>query len=139
VSIFFNNSSKLKVIPHFKTRRIMTLTKADLVRSVIDNIRLEKPQRGSQRLLFPELDYDVFTKRRATEIVDTLFEIIKRNLENGEDVLIPDFGKLKVKFKWARKGRNPQTGEQIILDSRRVVTFHCSAKLREKINKGVRV
>ena len=85
--------------------------------------------------MFPEFDYVISNRKRSTEIVDALFEIIKRTLENGENVLISGFGKFKVKFKWARKGRNPQTGEQIILKSRKIVTFQCSSKLRDKINQ----
>jgi integration host factor subunit alpha len=69
-------------------------------------------------------------------LVNGLFEIIKETLENGENVLIAGFGKFQVRFKWARKGRNPQTGEQIILKSRRIVSFRCSPKLKEKINKS---
>jgi integration host factor subunit alpha len=64
-----------------------------------------------------------------------LIEIIKRSLESGEDVLVSGFGKFKVREKKARKGRNPATGEGVILDPRRVVTFHCSGKLRKKINQ----
>jgi integration host factor subunit alpha len=61
--------------------------------------------------------------------------LIKRSLESGEDVLVSGFGKFKVREKKARKGRNPATGEGVILDPRRVVTFHCSGKLRKKINQ----
>ena len=113
----------------------MTLNKSDLVKSVIDNIHLKKRKLGKQQLLFPELAWEVLSKKRATEIVEALFEIIKETLARGDDVLIPGFGKWKVNFKWARKGRNPQTGEQIILHSRMVVSFRCSAKLKERINK----
>jgi integration host factor subunit alpha len=67
--------------------------------------------------------------------VEFLIEIIKRSLESGEDVLVSGFGKFKVREKKARKGRNPATGEGVILDPRRVVTFHCSGKLRKKINQ----
>lgn len=113
----------------------MAMNKSDLVKSVIENIHLKKKKAGKQQLLFPELAWEVLTKKRATEIVEALFEIIKESLERGDDVLISGFGKWQVKFKWARKGRNPQTGEQIILESRRVVSFRCSAKLKERINK----
>jgi len=73
-------------------------------------------------------------RRRATAIVDTLFETVKGALARGEDVRISRFGKFQVKFKWARRGRNPQTGEMIILKSRRIVTFRPSPKLKEKMN-----
>ena len=61
-------------------------------------------------------------------------QIIKETLARGEDVRISGFGKFQAKFKWARRGRNPQTGEMIILNSRRIVTFRASKKLREKVN-----
>jgi integration host factor subunit alpha len=73
-------------------------------------------------------------RRRASAIVDTLFETIKGALARGEDVSISRFGKFQVRFKWARRGRNPQTGEMIILKSRRIVTFRPSTKLKEKMN-----
>jgi integration host factor subunit alpha len=75
-----------------------------------------------------------FTKNKSNEIVETLIEIIKRSLESGEDVLISGFGKLCVNEKNERKGRNPATGEKMMLKPRRVVTFKCSGKLRDKIN-----
>ena len=112
----------------------MTLTKSKIVKNVMENVRFKKEKREIQRVLFPELDYEIMTKKRATEILDALLEIIKANLEQGENVLISGFGKFQTKFKWARKGRNPQTGDPIILDSRRIVTFQCAKKLRDKIN-----
>ena len=113
----------------------MTLTKSKLVNHIIENVRFKKEKREIQRVLFPELDYELMTKKRATEILDALLEIIKANLENGENVLISGFGKFQAKFKWARKGRNPQTGDPIILDSRRIVTFQCAKRLRDMINR----
>ena len=71
---------------------------------------------------------------RSAEITEILLEIIKSSLESGEDVLVSGFGKFSVKEKRQRKGRNPATGEDAILPARRVVTFKCSGKLREKIN-----
>ena len=59
---------------------------------------------------------------------------MKRTLENGEDILITGFGKFCVKEKRQRKGRNPQTGEDLMLDAKRVVTFRCSGALRDTIN-----
>jgi integration host factor subunit alpha len=76
-----------------------------------------------------------FPKNQSTEIVETLLELIKKTLESGEDVLVSGFGKFRVREKKARKGRNPATGDNMILDPRRVVTFHCSGKLRRKINQ----
>ncbi len=75
-----------------------------------------------------------FPKSRASESVETLLEIIKRTLESGEDVLISGFGKFGVKVKAGRKGRNPATGEELMLAPRKVVTFKCSGKLRDKLN-----
>jgi integration host factor subunit alpha len=92
----------------------MTLTKAQIV----DIIHEELP----------------FPKNKSTEVIEGLIEIIKRTLENGEDVLISGFGKFCVKNKRERRGRNPATGDDLILSQRKVVTFKCSGKLREKIN-----
>jgi integration host factor subunit alpha len=63
-----------------------------------------------------------------------LIEIIKRSLEKSEDVLISGFGKFCVKNKKERRGRNPATGDDLTLRGRRVITFKCSGKLRNKIN-----
>jgi integration host factor subunit alpha len=114
----------------------MTLTKSDLVKSVQENIHFKNRKRKGQQYLFPELDYTLMPKKKAGEIVDTLFEIMKKTLENGEHLLMSGFGKFRVSFKWARKGRNPQTGERIILKSHRRVAFTCSPKLKERINGG---
>lgn len=92
----------------------MTLTKAQIV----DIIHEELP----------------FPKNKSTEVIEGLIEIIKNTLESGEDVLISGFGKFCVKNKRERRGRNPATGDDLILSQRKVVTFKCSGKLREKIN-----
>ena len=75
-----------------------------------------------------------FSRKKSNEIVSTLLEIIKSSLEDGEDVLVSGFGKFQVKEKSPRRGRNPETGEDLIIDGRRVVTFKCSGKLRKRIN-----
>ncbi|MBS0014672.1 MAG: integration host factor subunit alpha [Desulfobacterales bacterium] len=75
-----------------------------------------------------------FSKKASTEIVDTLLEIIKVRLENGEDVLVSGFGKFCVKDKAPRRGRNPATGDALMLEGRRVVTFKCSGKLKARTN-----
>ncbi len=100
--------------PRKRKGRAMTLTKAQIVEN-----------------LFAE---NVFTKAESAQIVETLFEIIKQTLEDGEDVLISGFGKFSVKQKNQRRGRNPQTGDPILLPPRRVVTFKCSGVLRDRIN-----
>ncbi len=115
----------------------MTLTKSKLVKSIMENVRFKKEKLEIQRVLFPEFDYEVLTKKRATELMDALLRIIKANLEQGEKVLISGFGKFQTKFKWARKGRNPQTGDSIILKSRRIVLFQSAKKLKDKINQSV--
>ena len=75
-----------------------------------------------------------FTRKKSSETVEILLEIIKRSLESGEDVLISGFGKFCVKEKKERKGRNPATGEPMMLEPRKVVRFRCSGKLRDRIN-----
>jgi integration host factor subunit alpha len=92
----------------------MTLTKADIVDVLPDKLGLPR--------------------NRCAEIVETLLEIMKQTMENGEDILISGFGKFCVNEKKARKGRNPATGEPMMLSKRRVVVFRCSNILREKVN-----
>ena len=74
------------------------------------------------------------SKNRSSEIVESLLEIIKSTLESGEDVLISGFGKFCVREKSQRRGRNPATGEDMMLKPRKVVTFRCSGKLRDSVN-----
>ncbi len=92
----------------------MTLTKAHVVESVQSTLELPKDT--------------------SVKLVESLLEIMKRALGNGEDVLISGFGRFCVKEKQERRGRNPQTGEDITLKPRRVVTFRCSGVLKDKIN-----
>lgn len=94
----------------------MTLTKADMIQKIYKT-------------------HDSLTKAQATEAVEALLKIMKDCLARSEDLLISGFGKFNVKEKNARRGRNPQTGEELILPSRRVVTFKPSGILRTKINK----
>ena len=75
-----------------------------------------------------------FSRNKSIKTVETLLEIIKKTLESREDVLISGFGKFCVKEKTERKGRNPATGEDLMLAPRRVVTFKCSGKFRERVN-----
>ena len=74
------------------------------------------------------------TRKNATDVVESLLEIIKHTLSDGEDVLVSGFGKFCIRHKNPRRGRNPATGEDLHLDERRVVTFKCSGKLRDRIN-----
>ena len=92
----------------------MTLTKAHIVDTIQDQIGLPR--------------------KRCVELVETLLEEIKKALENGEDVMISRFGKFCINEKKERKGRNPATGEDLMLAPRRVVTFKCSQALRSQIN-----
>ena len=92
----------------------MTLTKANIVDAIHDELG--------------------FPKNRSAELIEILLEQIKSTLENGQDVLISGFGKFCVKDKKERRGRNPATGDDMMLSQRRVVTFRCSHLLREKIN-----
>ncbi|MCJ7616810.1 MAG: integration host factor subunit alpha [Desulfobacterales bacterium] len=75
-----------------------------------------------------------FSRNQSVETLETLLEIIKRTLESGEDVLLSGFGKFCVRLKKERKGRNPATGEDMMLKPRKVATFRCSSKLRDQIN-----
>ena len=92
----------------------MTLTKAHIVEAVAK-------QNG-------------YPKNQSVNTIETLLEIIKRTLESGEDVLVSGFGKFCVKEKQERRGRNPSTGEDMMLAPRKALTFKCSGKLRDKIN-----
>lgn len=74
------------------------------------------------------------TKKKSVETVESLLEIMKSTLEKGDDVLVSGFGKFCVKQKKERRGRNPATGSDLMLRKRKVVTFKCSGKLRNKIN-----
>jgi len=74
------------------------------------------------------------TKQRSFEILESLLEILKGTLSSGEDVLVSGFGRFCVKEKDRRLGRNPSTGEKMMIGSRRVVTFKCSGRLRRNLN-----
>jgi integration host factor subunit alpha len=77
-----------------------------------------------------------FPHNKSVEIIEALIDLIKTKLAAGEDVLISGFGKFCVKKKQERRGRNPATGEDMILAARRVLTFKCSGQLKDKINKS---
>lgn len=79
-------------------------------------------------------DYVGLSKIKSRAVVERLFELMKSNLTDGEDVLISGFGKLSVKNKSQRRGRNPQTSEDLILKPRRVVVFKVSGVLRDLLN-----
>jgi len=75
-----------------------------------------------------------FSKKECATIVDTFFDIIKNTLATGENVKISGFGNFVVKQKRARRGRNPQTGAEIEIAPRRVLSFKLSQVLKEEIN-----
>ncbi|MBN1627981.1 MAG: HU family DNA-binding protein [Deltaproteobacteria bacterium] len=111
------------------------MNKSDLVQSVIDNVHLKKKKRERQQYLFPELNCDFLSRGKAVSLVNSLFEIMAGRLEKGEQVAVQGFGRFKVKFKWAGKGRNPRTGESIIVESKRIVQFKAAPSFRERLNK----
>jgi integration host factor subunit alpha len=74
------------------------------------------------------------TKFESIRLVEFVLETIKTSLSNGDDVLISGFGKFIVRNKAARRGRNPQTGDDLTLEPRRVITFKCSPRMRDRIN-----
>jgi len=77
-----------------------------------------------------------FSKKEAAEVVDSVFEMIKGHLENGQKVKISGFGNFVVHEKRPRKGRNPQTGESITIRARRVLGFKASPMLKKSMNDG---
>ena len=70
----------------------------------------------------------------SSRIAETFLETVKSSLANGEDVLISGFGKFIVREKAARRDRNPQTGQDLTLEPRRVITFKCASVMRDRIN-----
>jgi integration host factor subunit alpha len=92
----------------------MALTKSEIVNMLYDHIGMPK--------------------RECVNLVESVFEIIKNEFSNGNDVLISGIGKWTVKSKKARKGRNPQTGKELTIGARRVITFKPSAVLRDELN-----
>jgi integration host factor subunit alpha len=94
----------------------VALTKEKIVNNIYDQVGLSKVQ--------------------SKVVVEKLFSILKESLENGEDLLVSGFGKFMVKEKAARRGRNPQTTEDLQLRARRVVIFKTSGVLRDKINQS---
>src|SRR5215475_7097226 len=94
----------------------MTMTKAEIVERIYEKVG--------------------FSKKEATELVESIFEVVKGRLEQGEKVKISGFGNFVVNEKRPRKGRNPQTGEEIVISGRRVLTFKASQVLKKVMNGG---
>ena len=92
----------------------MSLTKVDIIDAIYEKIGIPK--------------------KECIRIVESIFEIIKDDLEKGNDVMISGFGKWTVKAKKKRKGRNPQTGRELMIDARKVVTFKPSHVLKGSVN-----
>ena len=93
----------------------MKLTKADIIQQVWkQNEKISKTQ--------------------AIESVEAFLRISKDTLASGSNLLLSGFGKFKVNDKRSRRGRNPQSGKNLMLDARRVVTFRPSPVLRDKVN-----
>ena len=92
----------------------MALTKDDIVRALADETG--------------------YPRNQSIDLIEALLELIKSALASGDDVLISGFGKFCVKVKRERKGRNPATGEDMMLEARKVLAFKCSRQLRDKIN-----
>jgi integration host factor subunit alpha len=76
-----------------------------------------------------------FSKKESAELVEKVFEAIKETLANGEKVKISGFGNFVVRDKGSRKGRNPQTGQEILLEARKVLTFKPSLVLKNLLNE----
>lgn len=95
------------------------MTKADIVERIYEKARA--------------------SKKDASDVVDAVFEIIKTRLERGEKVKLSGFGNFVVHEKRPRKGRNPQTGTEIIISGRRVLSFKASQVLKGTINSGAPV
>jgi integration host factor subunit alpha len=101
-------------VAFYRSIPFMALTKNQIVDSIQDSLG--------------------FPRNRSVQLTETLLELVKKTLESGEDIMISGFGKFCVKEKNRRRGRNPATGEDMMLDERKVVTFTCSGKLRDRIN-----
>lgn len=78
-----------------------------------------------------------FSKKESAELVEKIFDAIKDTLSMGEKVKISGFGNFVVRCKNSRKGRNPQTGEEILLEARRVLTFKPSLVLKNILNEDM--
>ena len=93
------------------------MTKADVVERVCTNVK--------------------FSKKEAAEIVELVFDTIKETLEKGTKIKLSGFGNFQVREKKARVGRNPQTGQEIEIAARRVLTFRPSQVLKSSLNAKV--
>ncbi len=95
----------------------VTMTKSDLVREVYENIG--------------------FSKKEASELVESVLEIMKSSLENGEKVKVSGFGSFLVRQKDPRRGRNPQTDQSIVISGRKVLVFKASPVLKNSLQENL--
>ena len=95
----------------------MAMTKADIVEHIYGRIG--------------------FSKKEASEVVESVFELMKKHLERGQKVKVSGFGNFVVHEKRPRKGRNPQTGETIVIRGRRVLGFKASPMLKKSMNREI--
>jgi len=77
-----------------------------------------------------------YSKKDVAAVIEEVFETIKTELEQGEKVKVSGFGNFTIRQKRARRGRNPQTGSEITIEERRVMTFKASQLLKKAINAG---
>ncbi len=113
------------------------MSKSILLHGLLFAVQAESPPPitlTKEELVCAIAEANGYPRNRSVELVEILLEQIKFKLASGEDVLISGFGKFCVKERRQRRGRNPATGEDMMQDARRVVTFKCSGQLRDKIN-----
>jgi integration host factor subunit alpha len=80
-------------------------------------------------------DQTQVTKKEASEYVNELFELMKEALEDGEEIKVSGFGKFEVRKKGERIGRNPRTGDEILIPERKVLRFKVSQVLKDELNQ----
>lgn len=78
-----------------------------------------------------------YSQKECADIMDSVFELLKSTLVNGEIIKVSGFGRFEVKEKATRRGRNPQTGESIEITARKILTFKPSQVLKAAMNKNV--
>ena len=109
-----NSQATLEKSLPFLEYALMTLTKDHLITSVGNRLGISRFE--------------------SSRIIEAVLETVKSSLSDGEDILISGFGKFIVREKAARRGRNPQTGQDLTLEPRRVITFKCASVMRDRIN-----
>ncbi len=87
-----------------------------------------------ERIITTTIEKTGLSKNHSRDVVEQLLETMKKTLASEEDILVSSFGKFVVKRKRARRGRNPQTSQDMQLKARKVVSFKASGVLRERVN-----